>query len=85
MPFGRLRNQIIVVQSLAIHAPHHRSHLVCGVCGAIVMPAFKLTYVAVKMLDAELVICPNVTPFQHRPKRFNPVGVGCCYPAILSY
>ena len=82
MPFGRLRNQIIVAQSLAIDAPHHRSHLVCGACGAIVMPAFELAYVAVKMLDAELVIGPDVPMFQHRPKRFNLVGV--CHPVNVA-
>ena len=42
------------------------------------MPALKLAHVAVKMLDAELVISSDVTAFQHRPERLDPIGV--CHP-----
>ena len=38
------------------------------------MPTLKLAHIVIKVLDAKLMVGPNISAFQHRPERFDPVG-----------
>ena len=60
---------------MAHRASGHLSHLVCGVQRTGVVTAFKFFNVTMEMFGAELVVYPLVSPFQHGPMGWNPIGV----------
>ena len=65
-----------VAEPFAVHAPHHRGHLVYSVIRSLIMPSRELADVAVKMLRAHLVVRPVVAALEHRPEALNAVRVG---------
>ena len=66
-----LSHQFLIRQSLKIHLPHNRSHLIQRVQFTEVLASRELLHVAVQVLGAHLVVGPGV------PLKW---GTGLCYP-----
>ena len=65
----------MILEPLAVPAGHQRTHDVDGVHFPHVVPSGKLLHVAVKVLRGEFVEGALVRSLEHRPKRFDAVGV----------
>lgn len=61
-------DQIIVLQSLALHGKYQFGHLVPRIEPSDVVPPRELGHVAVQILGRDLVVRAMIAAFDHRPK-----------------
>lgn len=68
-------DQVLVSQPIFLHSPDDLPHRLWRIHVALVVAARELLNVAVKVLRAHLVIRPVMAAREHRPERFDAVGV----------